>query len=382
MAWLDPDGQNVNKFSTVIHCVDLDAEVEFFTHQLGFRVHLVTPADDPRRIVLGRDGGCVELRRAVEPVTVHLRLIGDTGPTVVTTPGGSTVEIVVESDGFILPDSVPTLTVVGPPSVAGKEDDGKDGGGGNGDGDGGFGVGRAGMEYRDLLPDRWGGRFIASHIRIGEGGDVADWVHFHRIRFQMIYIASGWVDVVYEDQGEPFRMDAGDCVLQPPQIRHRVLRSSAGAEVIEIGCPAEHDTIADHDLVLPTSTIRGDRDFGGQRFVRHRAPDAPTEQWIDPSLNVRDTGVGEATDGLAGAVAVSADTASPAGTRLTHDGEFVMIVGLSGTAAIAVVGHGEVSLAPRSSLALPAESVWSWSDRSLDHESLLVSLPADTVRSA
>ena len=29
---------------------------------------------------------------------------------------------------------------------------------------------------------------------------MADYVHFHRIRFQMIFVASGWVDVVYEDQ--------------------------------------------------------------------------------------------------------------------------------------------------------------------------------------
>ena len=60
------------------------------------------------------------------------------------------------------------------------------------------------MGYRDLLPDRWGGAFVASHIRISGGGDVGDVVHFHRIRFQMIHCARGWVDLVYEDQGEPF----------------------------------------------------------------------------------------------------------------------------------------------------------------------------------
>jgi len=35
-----------------------------------------------------------------------------------------------------------------------------------------FGEGRAGMGYRDLLPDRWGGRFIASHILIADGGTL------------------------------------------------------------------------------------------------------------------------------------------------------------------------------------------------------------------
>ena len=62
------------------------------------------------------------------------------------------------------------------------------------------------MRYRDLIPDRLGGRFIASHILIPEGGPVADYVHFHHIRFQMIYCYRGWVKVAYEDQGEPMLM--------------------------------------------------------------------------------------------------------------------------------------------------------------------------------
>src|SRR5206468_1250390 len=70
------------------------------------------------------------------------------------------------------------------------------------------GEGRAGMLYRDLIPNRLGGRYIASHIRIIEGGPVADWVHFHRIAFQVIAVRRGWVRVVYEDQGEPFVMHA------------------------------------------------------------------------------------------------------------------------------------------------------------------------------
>src|SRR4030095_14859961 len=109
-----------------------------------------------------------------------------------------------------------------------------------------WGVGRAGMQYRDLIPSRLGGRFIASHIRIPEGGPVPDYVHFHRIRFQMIYCKTGWARLVYEDQGEPFLFHAGDCVLQPPEIRHRVLEASDGLEVLEIGCPAPHETFPAH----------------------------------------------------------------------------------------------------------------------------------------
>jgi quercetin dioxygenase-like cupin family protein len=155
--------------------------------------------------------------------------------------------------------------------------------------------GRAGMEYHDLIPDRLNGRVIASHIRITEGGPVPDYVHYHKLRFQMIYCIAGWVRVVYEDQGEPFVMNAGDCVLQPPGIRHRVLESSAGTDVFELSSPAIHETWVDHDLILPNQGQ--ERVFGEQRFVRHVAADT---KWISEStFEYRDTGISSATNGMA-----------------------------------------------------------------------------------
>src|SRR5207237_2474361 len=136
------------------------------------------------------------------------------------------------------------------------------------------GQGRAGMLYRDLIPGRCGGRYIASQITIPDGGPVADWVHFHRVALQMIIVRRGWVRVVYEDQGEPFVMREGDLVLQPPLISHRVLESSPGLEVVEISAPALHETFADHELKLPNGERPG-RMFGRQRFLRHIAADTP-----------------------------------------------------------------------------------------------------------
>ena len=72
---------------------------------------------------------------------------------------------------------------------------------------GAWGVGRAGMLYRDLLPGRAGGAMIASHIRIPSGGPVPDYVHFHRVHFQLIVCVEGWVEVVYEGQGGPFVLE-------------------------------------------------------------------------------------------------------------------------------------------------------------------------------
>lgn len=133
-------------------------------------------------------------------------------------------------------------------------------------------AGRAGMEYRDLIPDRVGGKVIASNIRLLADGPVADYVHYHKIEFQMIYCLKGWIEVVYEDQGPPFWLEAGDCVVQPPEIRHRVLFAEGGAEVLEVTMPAEHETWADHEMTLPNESIDKERRFNGQSFVLTKRP--------------------------------------------------------------------------------------------------------------
>lgn len=360
----------VSALETIVDCRDLDANLHFFLDRLGWRISLVTPADDPTEYVVEHppSGGMVRLRRSAADIPVALRIVGDE-PAELVAPNGTIVSLVAPPGAvgayMEVPDAVPSLTVTSP---------GDD-----------FGVGRAGMTYRDLLPDRWGGRFIASHIRIdhpddgteSDGGEVADWVHFHRIRFQMIYVAAGWVDVVYEDQGEPFRMHAGDCVLQPPRIRHRVLRSSPGLEVIEVGCPAEHDTIADPSMVLPNGRLAPVRDFDGQRFVRHVAADADWSPWlVDGSGFVaRDTGVADATNGLAGVVVVRPE--APGRSAFRHDDEFVLLVGLGGHAEL-LVDDTEVVLPARGSVSLPPGSTWRWTAGD-DHEALVVSLPADAI---
>src|SRR5262245_41389062 len=190
-------------------------------------------------------------------------------------------------------------------------------------------VGRAGMQYRDLIPGRLGGQFIASHIRILDGGETQDYVHYHKALFQMIYCKAGWVRVVYEDQGPPFTLEAGDCVLQPPEIRHRVLESSPGLEVIEVACPAEYETLADHDLQLPTREVLPDRLFGGQRFVRHRAREA---SWAPSRIDgfvARDTGIAAATNGLAAARVVKSDSEITAMAK-GHTGAFLFLFILHG----------------------------------------------------
>jgi len=223
------------------------------------------------------------------------------------------------------------------------------------------GEGRAGMLYRDLIPSRLGGRYIASHITILEGGPVADWVHFHRIAFQMIAVRKGWVRVVYEDQGEPFVMEAGDLVLQPPEIRHRVLESSAGLEVVEISCPALHETFADHEMKLPNDRIDRQRRFGGQSFLRHIAKDMAWSQFH--GWEAQETATRDATGGLA-----NVRTMRPALTSeiifRPHHGELVFCFVVEGTVRLDYRGAHDLS--PADAFVVPPGQMWSLGAPSAD----------------
>ena len=254
-----------------VQCQDLNEALAFYTEELDYRLDIIFPADNPRMAELRGDG--ILLRLEQPPSTVH-RYADESGE---------------------------------------------------------WHTGRAGMLYRDLLPGRLGGKFIASHIRIPTGGPVPDYVHHHDVRFQMIYCHKGWVKVVYEDYGAPFTMEAGDCVLQPPHIRHRVLAASDGLEVIEVGTPAEHETLVDHDLELPSGHIDRERTWDGQHFLFHRFDRAHWSKQPQEEFDYRDTGISEATDGLASAwiVRPHSDTWT---VRGADDSELHLCVLLRGTA--------------------------------------------------
>ena len=251
----------------------------------------------------------------------------------------------------------------------------------------GWGTGRAGMRYRDLIPDRQGGRFIASHILIPEGGPVPDYVHRHRVRFQLIYCYRGSVRVVYEDQGPPFVLQAGDAVLQPPEIRHRVLESSAGLEVIEVSCPAEHETLADLEMELPTPVARPERDFGGQRFVRHQASRADWAPWHVPGFEARDLGLAAATRGLAGALVArrrgrAPDSSSEDQPLTTHDAELLFTFVLEGAATLDSGARGQERVSAGDSFVIPAGWRHALRECSSDLELLQVALPSGFASAA
>lgn len=279
--------------AVVFGCRDLDACLPFF-ERLGFRLDRIFPADAPRTACMSGFGLRLQLERSERDGGGHLRLPGSGGA--LTAPNGVRVEF---AGTAAAPQRFAAATFVASRA-----------------GDAPWHEGRAGMLYRDLIPGRQGGALIGSHIRIDRGGPVPDYVHYHLVTAQVIYCRAGQVRVVYEDQGEPFVLRAGDCVLQPPAIRHRVLECSAGLEVVELSAPAEHETCVDHELALPTMSVRPERTFAGQHFVWHRAEGARWQLgWPDltrEGFRARDTGITAAT---AGALDVRVVQATAAGAE-------------------------------------------------------------------
>ena len=361
------DGGNIVAAQFVLPGAPLDRTVAFFTNELGFSVATIVPADDPRVVGLVGHGVRIRLDRDLAGDPGHLRLScrqapRDTSASILA-PNGTRIEYVDAEPPIVLPPLAPSFVLT-------KADDSSC-----------FVEGRAGMQYRDLIPDRQNGRFIASHIRIPAGGAVPDYVHFHVVRFQMIFCSKGWVRVVYEDQGPAFVLEAGDCVLQPPRIRHRVLECSPGLEVVEIGCPAEHETFGDLEMTLPTAEAKPQRLFGGQRFVRHIASEALWAPWSHAGFERRDLGIADATDGLARVVVArrSSDGAASESVadRSIHRGELHFAFVLTGNAQLSGTPAGEVELGAGDSVVVPPGMPMGWREPSSDFEILDVRLPAE-----
>lgn len=355
----------VRSAQVVVPCSDLQATMDYFIERLGFRVEVIFPADAPATVVLSGHGVTLRLEVANHNTPPpSLRLLVDFAdlpkntPRELELPNGMRIRLIEATPAIEVPDGKQEFVI----SRLGSAD--------------AWGAGRASMQYRDLIPTRLGGRFVASHICIPAGGLVPDYVHYHRVRFQMIFCKAGWVKVVYEDQGPPFVMSAGDCVLQPPEIRHRVLEASSGLEVIEIGCPALHETVADHVVTLHTGKLMPDRLFGGQRFVRHIAQDATWSPWRFSGFEARDTGITSATSGLAGAAVIR----SPGGYSgtLRHVGEFLFFFVLRGELGVSSDGAGRHELRENESCVLPAGDNFQLAAK-LPMELLAVALPGNLL---
>ncbi len=340
--------------------IDLTGDIGFFTKVLGFRMDMIYPADDPAVAAFSGHGLRFRLERSDAPAG-HLRLLSDTpaelagGATTLTAPGGTRITIAERNPPLILPPTIHSFVVR---RLADQAP---------------WVIGRAGMHYRDLIPDRLGGSIIASHIRIPDGGPVPDMVHFHKVGFQLIFCINGWVDVVYEDQGPRIRLTAGDCFIQPPEIRHRVLEASDGIEVIEIGVPAEHVTAIDHDMTLPTPHLRPDREWQGQRFVHNVAQGAAWRPFRIPGFVARDTTIAANTRDVAGVQVARPDGGPTAWTW--HDSDILFTFVMQGGMLLEGEGRDPFRLEKGDAFVIPPAMRTRYAEATEDLELLEVSLP-------
>ncbi len=339
---------------------DLRADLPFFGKVLGMRLDMIYPADNPSVAVFSGHGLRVRVMEGLPDAPGLIRILTDDpgfagGQTALTAPGGTRVKVDALNPPLVLPPTEHAFVVR---RLADQAP---------------WIIGRAGMHYRDLVPSRLGGAIIASHIRIPDGGPVPDMVHFHKVGFQLIFCIKGWVDVVYEDQGGPIRLTAGDCFIQPPEIRHRVLEASDGIEVIEIGVPAEHVTKIEHEMTLPTPYLRPDREWQGQRFVHNQAKDAIWRPFCLAGYEARDTTISDGTKGVAGVMVVRKGQGTPAWT--THDADIMFGFIMAGGMTLQGEGKDPFALTAGDAFVIPPGLRTCWADPTEDVEILEVTLP-------
>lgn len=344
-------------------CPDLDGAMDGF-ESAGFSLLAIGPADDPRWALLssGHNRFPTTLRLDTTAYDAGHRQpyleVDDDDPLLRMVPHEAHLGFIAAGEGPIgatdaAPGEPPSPTELGAVSPAE------------------WIVGRAGMRYRDLLPGRWGGEFIASHIHIPDGGPVPDYVHYHHVDFQLIFCHRGWVRVVYQDQGEPFVLNSGDAILQAPGLRHRVLKASDDLHVIEVSSPAEHATFVEQELDLPNGSDPG-RWYGGQRYVHHRAADSP---WSTDrgGIRMQTLDLESATGGRYGASVVDVPTVDAAWFDLPYAGsvDFEFLTVLDG-ALVVTDSAGDRHVTVPTGAALGLDDRVTWAARAEEPTRLLV----------
>ena len=340
---------------------NLSEDLPFFTKTLGMRLDMIYPADNPEIAVLSGHGLRVRIEKDAPEAPGTLRILTDDpdgladGKRELTAPNGTRIEIDELNPPLVLPQTEHAFVVR---RLADQAP---------------WIVGRAGMAYRDLVPSRLGGAMIASHIRVPDG-PVPDMVHFHKVGFQLIFCIRGWVDVLYEDQGGVRRLHAGDCFIQPPRIRHRVMHAADGIEVIEIGVPADHITEIDHEMELPTEVERPDREWDGQRFVHNLAKEGVFKPFRLPGFEARDTTINQNTRGVA-SVMVARPLAGEPSPWTKHNCDILFYFVMSGEMTLEGEGKDPYRLTAGDAFVIPPDMATRFADATQELELLEVSLP-------
>lgn len=129
---------------------ELRDDIPFYTKVLKMRMDMIYPADDPTIAVFSGHGLRLRIEKGAPEAPGYIRILSDDpdafadGARALTAPNGTKVEIEELNPPLVLPEVQHSFVVR---RLADQAP---------------WVIGRAGMHYRDLVPDRLGGAMIAS----------------------------------------------------------------------------------------------------------------------------------------------------------------------------------------------------------------------------
>jgi quercetin dioxygenase-like cupin family protein len=98
------------------------------------------------------------------------------------------------------------------------------------------------FKYRDLgVAEATGGSMRAQVMEAITGMTEPTGWHVHHCQAQFVYVIKGWVDLEFED-GTRTRLEAGDSVMIPGEMRHNEFGTSDDVEILELSVPGPMGT--------------------------------------------------------------------------------------------------------------------------------------------
>ncbi len=259
---------------------NLDKEINFFENNIGFKLLEIYPADNPKFALLEGYHLNILLNENISSKNkylAHIRIPVEKNYEYeeLVSPSGHKIEFIKD----IVEKTTPYKKIFEYTIFNNNS----------------WKNGRAGMQYRDLIPSRYGGFVVASHIKVNTIGKVKDRVHFHDVEFQALYCLKGKVKLTYENQEEFILFKSGECILQPPNIKHKVIETYEPLEVIELTMPAEHVTSIDYSLELPNKDKTNFAKISKSNFLYYK-DNLNRNEYIFPGFSIQNTGINDSSN--------------------------------------------------------------------------------------
>ena len=82
-----------SRAEVVVPCIELDSTLSFFTTELGFRVEMITPADNPHTAIISGYGVrlCLRVGGSGKDITLRLSAV-DREPKILYAPNGTAMK--------------------------------------------------------------------------------------------------------------------------------------------------------------------------------------------------------------------------------------------------------------------------------------------------